>query len=538
MASLNPSNGVLGTRKAAHLLRRTTFGPTRAMIEAYAAMIPDEAVTALLDIQPITTKPIDYLTGKTWVDNYSSSSNSTENLLKRFVVSWWLDNARRDNTILHKMILFLHQTWITTYENVDSELYYDYLKLIEYYGLGNFKTLAYKMCFNNSMLIYLDGGYNTRTDPNENFAREFLEMFTIGKTTREGVRNYSENDIKEAAKIFTGFRWAKNNEVADSETGLRVCTVDISKHNRDDKFFGDAFQNTTIHSATTSEGIYTEVQQFVDLVFAQEEVSKNICRKLYRFFVNRKIDDEIETQIITPLATQLRNENYELKEVIKRLLKSKHFYDEDDDNKKDEIIGSQIKSPADLLFGTMRFFNIQPPDAVTNTFNHYQDFYREAIQGFFMDGAGFKLFHPDNVAGYPAYYREPDYDRLWINTSTLVIRYTLPRMILENRRILANGYFYVTFDLLAWINNPENISDPGDGTKLVDEIIRYVFPENPTKTERFDFFLNDILLGNLSLTNWRMEWDNYKTSGNSASILPQLKQLFKSILFSQEYQLQ
>lgn len=545
MASLNPLSGTMDNRKAAHLLRRCTFGPTRSLIETYAAKTVAQAVSDILQVQPVTSKPIDYLTGTTWVDNFRTASNSDQSLLQPFVVSWWLDNARRDNTILHKMIVFLHQYWVTGFENVNSEPYYDYLKLLEYYALGSYKTLAYKMSLNNSMLIYLDGTYSTGSAPNENYAREFLELFTIGKGPQIApgdYTNYTETDIKEAAKVFTGYQYQMNNSFIDPDTGIRAAKITPSRHKTGNKTFSAAFQNTVITApttagATTETTIRTELQDLINMVFNQIATAKSICRRLYRFFIHPQISAEAETDIITPLATQLKANNYDLRSTLQTLLQSEHFYDMDDASATDETIGAKLKSPADLLLGTMRFFNIQPPDATTATQSHYQYFYRDSIQNFFLVNTGMEIFRPVNVAGYKAYYQEPDYDRLWLNSSSIVTRYTLGRMFLENKRILTGGNFYASFDILTWVKNTANISDPGDGTKLVDEMTRYLFPENPFGADRFNYFLNDVLLGTLSLINWRNEWNNYISSNNSASVLPRLQKLFKAILFSQEYQL-
>ncbi|MBX2921258.1 MAG: DUF1800 family protein [Chitinophagaceae bacterium] len=527
----------MGTRKAAHLLRRTTFGPTRKQIENFAIKTANEAVNILLDVIPITSKPIDPATGETWVVDFRKPNNSEDYLLQKYLIGWWLDNARRDDTILHKMIFFLHQNWVTNYDNKISEIFYDYLKLLEYYAIGNYKTLAYKMSLNNSMLIQLDGNTSSASNPNENYAREFLELFTIGRESDSAFETYTENDIKEAAKIFTGFRYSKNNSLIDPDTGIRRCTEVPYTHSFGTKYFSDSFQKRTITSTAGVEDMYTEVSDFVDLVFEQTATAKNICRKLYRYFLYPHISEEAESDIITPLSEILMNNNYELRPVLETLLVSKHFYDEDDSVQTDEFIGAKIKSPLDLLLGTMRFFNILPPDPIANSFDYYDNFYRSTIQIFFLPGGGMDTFSPSTIAGYKPYYQAPDYDRLWMNSSTIIYRYMLGRMLVENKKVLVWGPFFAPFDILAWVDTPENISDPRDGIKVVDELLTFLFPENPKNSSRFDFFLNDLLLGSLSLMNWQMDWDNYKTTGDSTSVVLRLQNLFKGILSSQEYQL-
>jgi uncharacterized protein (DUF1800 family) len=539
MASLDPITGTLGRRLAGHLLRRATFGPTRAQIDSYATKDITQALTLLTTVAPITTKPIDHKTGQTWVDNFHVDNvNSEDFLLKQYVVSWWLDNARRDETIFHKMMLFLHQHWVATYENVTSEHQYDYIKLLEYYALGNYQTLANKMTLDNSMLQYLNGTDNSKNNPNQNYAREFLELFTIVKGPQIAPGNYTtytEVDVQQGAKLLTGFkmRW-QDNTVKDPDTGIRCGKPETWDHDTGSKTFSSAFGGTIIAGQNTEAGMRQELTSFVNMVFGQLETAKAICRKLYRFFVYPTISAEVETDIIAPLATELKTNNYVLKPTIIRLLSSKHFFDKDDANANDENIGSMLKSPAELLLGTMRFYSIQPPSATTATKDHYEYFWKDTAQDFFMDSCGMLPFFPPNVAGYRPYYQEPDFDKLWFNASTLITRYNFPEMLLTNKRILSWGDFYAQLNILDWVKQPANCSDAGDGNAIVREMVNYLLPEEPAG-DRYTYFLN-VLLGNLSLINWRNEWSTYIATNNSSAVKPQLEKLFRAILYSQEYQ--
>jgi uncharacterized protein (DUF1800 family) len=539
MASLNALTGTLGNRLAAHLLRRTTCGPARSLIESFANKTVADAVDALTTITPVTSKPIDFFTGKTWVDNFRKDGTNNEDfLLKRYVVGWWLNNARQDNTILHKMILFNHQYWMISHQDVSSENFYDYIKLLEYYALGSYKILAEKMTLNNVMLFYLNGADNSKVNPNQNYGREFLELFTIGKGPQKGpgnYTNYTETDIQQAAKLLTGFKghWNDNN-FKDADTGIRSGTPETWDHDAGNKTFSGAFNNTVITGKNTQTGMREELHDFVEMVFTQPETAKAICRRLYKFFLYTEISSEAETDIIAPLAADLKTNNYVLLPVIKKLLMSKHFYDMDNGNSGTTFIGGMVKSPLDLLLGTMRFFNIQPPDAAAKTEDHYDRFWRETVNDFFLDSCGMPIFTPPNVAGYKPFYQAPDLDKLWFNASTLITRYKLPEMLLKNKRIVSWGDFYAQLDVLQWIKNPANCSDPKDGNTIVNEMANYILPE-PLAGDRFTYFKN-ILLGNLSLINWKNEWNNYINTGNSSAVKPQAEKLFTALLFSQEYQ--
>ncbi len=537
----------LGARLAAHLLRRTTFGPNKAQILDFATKTPAVAVAQLLAFTPITSKPIDPANpnttlNTTWVDDpaVTYTGGSDNNALRDYSLTWMLDNFRMDNSLRSKMILFLHQNWIVDDEAWNAIDLYDHIKLLEFYSLGSYKTLAKKMCRDLRMLVYLTGYQNTGSNPNENYAREFLELFTIGKGPQIGIgnyTNYTEDDIKQAAKLLSGYSYWLTNANKDADTQIRNCYADPSRHSTTNKTFSSAFQNTVITGTNTQTGMATEVDQFVEMVFNQPETAKNICRKLYRFFVHRNITAAVETDIITPLAVTLKNNNYDIKSALSQLFQSKHFYDLDDANSLDNKVGSNVKSPLDLLMGTLRFFSIAPqnlPGASQLTI--WTEFYRNSIKYEFCENSAMNIFNPTTVAGYPAYYLAPKYDKNWFDGSTITQRYYLGRCLLENKRWPYSSWaiFGAQIDIVVWVKN--NISTPSDSGVVVDELVNYLLPEIPLAPRRA-FFLN-VFLGSISQTQWSVAWNDYNTNGTLTTVKPQLEKLFKAILFSQEYQLQ
>jgi uncharacterized protein (DUF1800 family) len=542
MPDISPYTGVLGNRLAAHLLRRATFGPTKNQILDLATKTPAQALTQLLTFNSITTKPIDPLTNGTWVDNPTvPPTNSSDFDLRNYILSWFLENCRIDNSIRSKMMVFLHQNWIVDDEAWINHDLYDHLKLLEFYSLGSYKTLARKMCTDNRMLVYLNGYQNSGNNPNENYAREFLELFTIGKGPQIAAGNYTtytENDIKEAAKLLSGYTYLLSNTQIDPDTGIRRCNMITSRHSTATKVFSGAFQNTSIAGTNTVAGMLNEISQFVDMVFNQNATAFNIARKLYRYFVNRTITPAIETDIIVPLANTLKTNNYDLKIALNQLLQSKHFYDLDDASNTDNKIGSIIKSPLELMMNTLRFFNISPFDLAGNTpYTIWRDFYWYSVKDSFCDNSQMSIFNATTVAGYAPYYSTPNFDRLWFASNSITQRYYIGRCLLENKRLPYSGWgsFGAQIDIVLWIRN--NISNPANGNAIVDELVNYLLPEIPSAARR-TYFLNQTLLGTLSLTNWTTEWNNYLGTGSTTVVKPRLELLFKAILFSQEYQLQ
>lgn len=288
MASLSPLTGSLGHRRAAHLLRRTSFNYTKPKIDQIAGQTATQALNSLLQLNPLQlSQPIykDLATQGSPVETWllplpgtpQASLPTDDFVLRRWNMIWWCNEALRDTGIGHKMQFFFHQFMQSTANTARNSNFFDYLQLLRWGALGNFKKLAYKMVTDNNMLLYLNNAQNTKTNPNENFAREFLELFTIGKGPQIGpgdYTNYTEDDIIQAAKVLTGYRTKPNRDVVDPETGIPRGDVLISQHVTTNKTFSPKFNNTVITGATTAAGMWVELQAFVDMIFAQPETAK------------------------------------------------------------------------------------------------------------------------------------------------------------------------------------------------------------------------------------------------------------------------
>lgn len=540
MPNLSAFTGVLGQKRAAHLLRRATFAPTKTLINEYAAKTPAQALAQLLQVVPIGSKPIEPVTETSWVDIVPTPSNIEETNLKGYIIAWMLDNFRTDTTLRSKMILFLHQNWMVDDVNGGNHIVYDYLKLLEFYSLGSYKSLALKMCRDNKMLIYLDGYQNKSYSPNENYAREFFELFTIGKGPQIAPGNYTnftEDDIKQAAKLLSGYLFQLDNTKTDPDTGIRYCRTNYWSHSSEDKQFSECFQNTVIAGTFSDEGMAQELSEFVNMIFRQDETAKNICRKLYRYFVHRDITPAVESDIIIPLASSLKNNNYNLGVVLNQLLQSNHFYDLDQGTTGQKIVGGIVKSPLELIFQMMNFFSISPFDlSNASAFSVWDTFYRLSIRNHLLANSGMSLFSTSTVAGYAAYYSAPNWDRNWFDSSSITQRYYLGRCFLENKRLpYRTNDLGAQFDMVVWVRN--NISDPSAGSVIVDELLNYLFPEPPS-AERKTYFLNEVLFGTLSQNSWAFAWADYINNGALEVVKPRLELLFKAIIYSQEYQLQ
>lgn len=526
----------MGRRLASHLLRRTTFRYTKAQIDTFASLTADQAVEQLLTIPaPTIPEPVDHQTGQAWINSGVEPISGT-GLLRDYVKSWWTHQALLDPSIGHKMMLFLHSNFVVAAVEGTAAEYFDYLGLLRFYATGSFQTLAKKVTMDNQMLRYLDNTLNNKGNPNENYAREFLELFTIGKGPQAGpgdYTNYTEDDIIAASRLLSGFKTQADRLNIDPDTGIPMGRVATGQHDTTDKQFSSAFGNVVITGQSTAIGMVEELDDFVNMVFGQMATAKTICRKLYRFFVSSEIDNEIESDIITPLALTFFNSSYDLATVLRELLKSVHFYDEDDSDATNEIVGGLMRSPLELVLHSLAYFDVPIPDPVTDSKEHYDRFYTKGLFRGFLPGAGMDLFKPSDVAGYPAYYQEPDFQKNWFNSSTIITRYQLPEMLIDGRRVLYNQRLGTQVDIVQYVN--DQVSTPEDASIVALELLQDLLPES-ADTDRFDFYLNGMFLDGIPAYDWTADWQAFISSGDDSEVRPALESLLTSLLYSQEFQ--
>lgn len=547
MASLLPLQGTLGHRRAAHLLRRTSYRFTKQKVDEMAGQTAAQALSSLLQLYPSQLEQPIYDDGavpgvdlKTWCLPVGTTLPAQDFVLRRWVMTWWLHEALSDPGIGHKMAFFWHQYMITTIQTAGNTHFFDYLSLLRWGALGNFRKLAQKLVLDNVMLLYLNNSQNTKNKPNENFAREFFELFTIGKGPQAApgdYTNYTEDDIVQAAKVLTGMRFNVLRDTVDPETNLPRGVFAFAQHATGNKTFSARFQGKTITGATNVGGMEKELTDFVDMIFAQPETARNLCRRFYRYFVNQKISAEIETDVIKPLADLLMASNYEIKPVLEKLLQSQHFFDADDSDAKDEILGGMIKSPMELSYQNISFFSIPIPDPQTQT-QQWFGFYNRGLLQRFFGGANFPIFFANDVAGYPAYHQQPDYSHQWFSSSSIIARYKLGEMLLTGRLSFGENptqALGIKLDIVPWVRNSGVIADPKDSYVLVKTLLDYLMPDTVDQ-DRFDYFHLNIFLDNLPPSDWAYEWEAYLNTGNMTEVRIPLERLVKAILYSQEHQ--
>jgi len=224
--------------------------------------------------------------------------------------------------------------------------------------------------------------------------------------------------------------------------------------------------------------------------------------------------------------------------VLRKLLKSQHFFDLDDSTNADEIIGGLIRSPLELSLQSISFFGVTIPNPLTENVKHYFTFYGSAVMDRMLLLANMNLFFPPDVAGYSAYHQAPDYNRHWFNSTSIIARYKLPQMLLTGKRSIGGSptsSIGIKVDIVPWVRNSGITIDPSNPFYLVRDLLDYMLPVEVDE-ERFLYFYDQIFLDGLPPEDWTYEWQNYLSTNNQTEVKIPLERLINHIMFSPEYQ--
>jgi uncharacterized protein (DUF1800 family) len=528
---LDPYTGAWEFSQAAHLLRRTMFGATAKDIAAIQKLTMTQAVDMLLADQPAPSdQPLVWyhiesggvVDGQTWVNldyNNVNDFNRSQSL-----VGWYMNLLLTQNiSIREKMTLFWHNHFSCGIATVsDARYIYKQNLLMRANALGNFKSLAKAVTLDPAMLRYLSGNQNIASAPNENYGRELQELFTIGKgpeVSTGDYTTYTEADVKAAAHVLTGWK-------DDPTTVAPVFTA--KDHDPSDKKFSSRYGNKVIKGASDQAGAEREIDDLLSMIFSETATAQYICRKIFRWFVDYKIDitNTIEQDVIVPLAQTLISNNFEIKPVLSQLLKSSLFYDP-------TYIGCIIKAPLDLVVGMVRTLGVQLP-FLDNITSKYYDWItlRETAANLQQS-----LLEPPNVAGWPEYYEAPLYHELWINSGTLDSRIKFVDDIVTNKySMVIQTYNTSNLDL---IQLAMQTSDPSNPVTLISDLVNLMYP-NPLSADQMTTLHSQLLPG-LPDYEWTNEWTAYtqdpKNTTKIAAVSTKLAVLLKYMVELAEYQL-
>lgn len=363
-------------RQIKHLYARAGFGISFTDLHSRTNWSVKKAVKSIFESsalnQPIAvvTENLDNRYHADMTEEEKKEIQTLRNKQEKELNAAWMNQLSSSNAQLReKMTLFWHNHFAC---NIGNSYYEQQLNNIQRANaLGNFKTLLIQVSQSPGMLQFLNNQQNVKNHPNENFARELMELFTIGRG------HYTEQDIKESARSFTG--WSYNGKTA--EFAFRAGVHDTGTK---------TFMGVTANFCG---------EDIIDIILKNPQTARYICTKLYKYLVNEVPDDAH----ISQMADVFYKGNYEISPLLQFVFQADWFYE-------DKNIGNIIKSPVEFMVGLNRQFYVtyQNPDVLMQ----------------FQRTLGQVLFRPPNVAGWPG-------GRSWIDSSSLMYRMKIPSTVLS-----------------------------------------------------------------------------------------------------------
>lgn len=563
MSTLSKYTGPWGRREAAHLLRRAVFGASRAtLISAVSNGLDATLATVFAPVPPSVppTHPNDNSqwvppAGKVWTktavvtDQTKPELSTGYDLAKgsafynNITKQWWLQSMIHGPVSIHeKLTLFWSNHFATEMQIVQNGIFsFELLAYLRANAFGNVKDMARRVTLDAAMLRYLNGNVNTKGSPNENYARELMELFTIGKgalAAPDDYTTYTEQDVRAAARVLTGWRdfSARDLNVTQGDTDLRdneprfppmfpdnpnVMFI-ASNHDTSDKAFSARFGNRVIKGRTGQQAGVDELNELLDMLFTQPATARYIVTRLYRFFVNTDITDDVRRDIIEPLASDLRSNGYFVGPVLKRLFASEHFFDP-------ALRGCQLRSPADVVIGALRTATTWTTPADQGLANRLYGAFLNAMIGQQMD-----LVDPSSVAGWEAYYQAPDFDRMWLTTATLPLRNGFTDGLLVNSNALGRKPVLDTVEFV------KGLTDTGDPLGLIEQV-NEIFFTVPFSEAVTMMLAEEVLMNGGRYYEWTALWNSHIQNPTNApartAVKTPLDRLFKYLFRMAEYQL-
>jgi len=436
--------------EAAHLLRRAGFGGPPDEINRLAALGRERAVDSLVDYQLVDNRVMDKALKRGF--NIKRIGGPLE------MQSWWLARmvlTRRP--FEEKITLFWHNHFATSFFKVFYPLMYVQNNLLRQHALDRFDTLLTQVSKDSAMLFWLDGISNVVGSPNENFARELQELFTMGiRDAVTGEPNYSEKDVKEIARAFTGWKFRFKN----------------------DNLFKPIFLIVPSQHDNTAKEIYGQTANFggedvITLICARRATGRYLVKRFFEFFVYPLTESEQDRATIDKFADVYFARDHSIKELARAVFASDEFFSE-------RARFGLVKTPVDLLVGSYRMLGV--PYLIEE--RDFIDFFSL----FFLRQMGMELFNPPDVSGWQLHTR-------WLITSTLLQRFNLAGLIADSDSAVSQeklrGFTRPTADgtvenLLSLLG-PLEVDD--DARRILSDYL-----QTDDQGNRIEFVVNDATL--------------------------------------------
>jgi len=489
VVSLEEKTDPLNKVEVYHLLRRCCFDIDTHFAESLIGKSASQAVRLLIDNSNKKQPPLpDFDINQGFIhpdslgDEVKKGKQREANLNLHFeqnekLVRWWIDLIKKDNNSLTEKMSFFWSSHFTTQfvgnEPIPAQWMYRQNLLFRELFLTNFKVFLEKLTIDGAMLLYLNGSTNSELAANENYARELLELYSIGI----GEDHYTEYDIRQTAKILTG--WRANYFINQGE--LYKPFLATNHFSTEEKtVFGVSFK---VDYAITQENVYkNSIQKLMQVILDMkgEKVSFYMANKFYRYFVYSNPNNS-KNDIIKNLAQYFKNSGYDVQKTLVKLLTSQHFFDSNN-------FGVQIKSPLEGFMGFSSHFDVSA-----------EELHKKLID------FGHEPMNPPNVSGWKGY-------RSWINTKTL------PGFIFSYNAFLNKK---TDLDVGNWAI--VNIKGFDNSYSLVENMTLLFLGKTPNESRLKK--LENVLLGGAPYYEWPQLVQNKENVGIRIKAL--LREMFK-----------
>lgn len=471
---------------ARHLLSRTMTGPTYDEIQSCFSSGLSPSVNTLLETQELPEQPGNWVNeelpdwGSLSIAEINAIVLSYNNRIHSFR-RWWSELMMNENmNITETITLFWHHFFATGYSKVFyPQAMYQQHKMLRLHGLGNFKDLLQQVTFGPAMMIWLDTSGSRKQAPNENFARELMELFSLG------VNNYTQEDVVAASKAFTGYvtNGVQTNYNFDTMEGWGYWWTDW--HDFEDKTF------------LGQTGPWTG-DDIINIILEQDQCAIHICSRLYKWFVY----DFIDESFVSEMADILRSNNYEIKPAIEFLFTSDHFHEP-------TFWGASISNPNQMITGTIKRLNMENQNFPNRFFSDIQY------------ALGMQMFEPPDVNGWIGYHS-------WINSNTFPFRKVILRSLITGESPIGNYGSYINVSSIA--QSLYNSNEDGWPCEQVVRKLGLTF-FGLSLTDSLEQRLLDILLNGAEPYDWNLNLPPYNAQWN------RMKDMLQYMMKLPEFQL-
>jgi uncharacterized protein (DUF1800 family) len=406
MASLSYEEG-------AHLLRRAGFGGAPQEIDDLSARGREGAVDFLINFNQIDNSAMDSLLAASF--DFSTQDGISNGEIRR----WWFTRmVATKRQFEEKMTLFWHNHFATSSSKVQDFLMFNQNVLLRQSVLDRFDNLLLKVSQDAAMLVWLDNITNVLGKPNENFGRELQELFTMGiKDVVTDEQNYTEQDVKEVARAFTGWNYRRQSPF--------TFQLNASQHDNGSK---SVYTGTPWAQTGNLSG-----EDVITIISARPAMARYLTWKLFTFFVYPVTNSSADKATIDKFAKVYLNNNHSIKELVRAIFTSDEFFSE-------RAFFSLIKQPVELTVGAIR--------TLGGTYNQGTSARGSNTLQTLSRNMGQDLFAPPDVAGW-------DPNLAWVNTASMLERFNFANTYLTNRNT-TNPCIFVTNDLLKSITKPSS----------------------------------------------------------------------------------